>query len=112
MGTKEGAKKAKQKLLEKDPDYFKRIGTIGGKNGKGLGYQGGFAHPNADPQTAGQKGGRVSRRGKTVSTLHDPLIGKTYKVDEEQMQAFYEQASKPIIPAKPSFWKKTFGRWL
>lgn len=30
-GSKAGAAKAKAKLLAKDPDYFKKLGMIGGK---------------------------------------------------------------------------------
>lgn len=34
-GTKEGAAKMKAKLLDRDPDYFKKLSSTGGKSGKG-----------------------------------------------------------------------------
>lgn len=66
-GTKAGGKKAAQKNLAKDPNFYAKIGK---KGGSVKGTQGGFA---ANPQLAriaGAKGGRISRRGKakTAST--------------------------------------------
>lgn len=61
-GTKIGGLKAKIKNLEKDPDFYKRIGSKGGRNGKGPGYKGGFAGNPALARVAGAKGGRKSRR--------------------------------------------------
>lgn len=65
-GTKAGSQKAVATILARDPDFFKRVGKIGGSKGKGAGYQGGFAHPEADPRKAGAIGGRISRRKKAV----------------------------------------------
>ena len=59
-GTKAGGLKARDRNLAKDPDFYKKIGAIGGR----LGTTGGFA---ADPKLAriaGAKGGRISKRGK------------------------------------------------
>lgn len=61
-GTKEGARKAVAKILERDPEFFRRIGTAGGKNGK----TGGFAANPALARIAGAKGGRISRRRARV----------------------------------------------
>ena len=61
-GTKAGGLKAAQKNLQKDPNFYAKIGAKGGKNGR----TGGFA---ANPQLAriaGAKGGRISRRGKAA----------------------------------------------
>ena len=73
MGTKESAKKATQTLLERDPDYFKRLGALGGRKSRG----GGFAYDGRTKlqkllrrptvgqkkaKTAGAKGGSISRR--------------------------------------------------
>ncbi len=60
-GTKAGGLKAAATNLKKyGPDFYRNIGSIGGRNGN----TGGFA---ANPELAkivGAKGGRISRRGK------------------------------------------------
>lgn len=61
-GTKAGGLKAAAKNKASDPNFYKRIGAIGGKNGN----TGGFAHPDSDPRSAGAKGGRISRRRPKV----------------------------------------------
>lgn len=62
-GTSAGAAKAKAKILAKNPNHFKEIGSKGGKNGAGAGYLGGFAGRPDIARIAGAKGGRISRRG-------------------------------------------------
>lgn len=68
-GTIAGGKKAAAKNLANDPDFYRRIGQRGGRNGK----SGGFASTKIgkDGMTGAQrarivgaKGGRVSRRTK------------------------------------------------
>lgn len=54
-----GGKKAAAKNLARDPDFYSRIGTKGGKNG----HTGGFAANRELARTAGKKGRRISRRG-------------------------------------------------
>ena len=61
-GTISGGKKAAAKNLAKDPDFYKKIGSIGGKNGT----TGGFAANPELARIAGQKGGKISRRTKTI----------------------------------------------
>ena len=61
-GTLEGGKKAAAKNLARDPNFYKRIGKIGGTNGT----TGGFAANPALARIAGAKGGRISRRHKRV----------------------------------------------
>lgn len=63
-GTVEGGKLAAKKNLERDPDFYKRIGSIGGKNG----HTGGFAANPELARIAGAKGGKKSRRYKSVQT--------------------------------------------
>lgn len=61
-GTVAGGKKAAAKNLQNNPNFYREIGRIGGRNGN----TGGFA---ANPQLAriaGSKGGRISRRRKKV----------------------------------------------
>lgn len=59
-GTIEGGRKAAAKNLAKDPDFYKKIGSKGGKNGN----TGGFAGNPELARIAGSKGGKISRRTK------------------------------------------------
>lgn len=63
-GSKTGGLKTKAKLLERDPNYYKKIGQRGGKNGN----TGGFKYlAENDPEAhrkASSKGGSVSRKKK------------------------------------------------
>ena len=59
-GTKAGGLKARERNLAKDPDFYKKIGAIGGR----LGTTGGFAADRKLARIAGAKGGRISKRGK------------------------------------------------
>jgi general stress protein YciG len=66
-GNKAGAAKAKAKLLERDPDYFKNLGRLGGKKTMAQGSKPkGFAADPERARIAGTKGGQISRRGKSV----------------------------------------------
>jgi uncharacterized protein len=58
-GNHEGGLKAAQKIKERDPDYYKRIGSIGGKKK----VPKGFALDRERAKTAGRKGGQISKRG-------------------------------------------------
>lgn len=60
-GTKEGGVKAAQKNLQRDPDFYAKIGRKGGQNGR----TGGFAANPELARIAGAKGGTISRRRKT-----------------------------------------------
>lgn len=58
--TREGGLKARDTNKAKyGEDYYKVIGAIGGKLGKGHA----FAHGRVDPSKAGAIGGRISKRG-------------------------------------------------
>lgn len=59
-GTKAGGKKAAQKNMQKDPDFYAKIGRKGGQNGR----TGGFASNPELARVAGAKGGRISKRTK------------------------------------------------
>ena len=59
-GTKAGGKKAALKNLERDPNFYAKIGKKGGHNGT----TGGFAANPELARIAGAKGGRISRRRK------------------------------------------------
>jgi general stress protein YciG len=59
-GTKAGGLKTAQTLKAKyGDDYFSRMGKKGGQ----LGHTGGFAANPALAKLAGQKGGKISKRG-------------------------------------------------
>lgn len=62
-GTKAGGLKAAKKNLEKDPNFYAKIGAKGGR----LGRTGGFAANPELARIAGAKGGRISRRTKVSS---------------------------------------------
>ena len=57
-GTKAGGVKAAQRNLAKNPNFYRDIGKIGGRNG----HTGGFASNPELARVAGAKGGRKSRR--------------------------------------------------
>jgi len=57
-GTKAGGQKAAAKNLQRDPDFYAKIGRRGGQNG----HTGGFAANPDLARVAGAKGGRISRR--------------------------------------------------
>jgi general stress protein YciG len=59
-GTKAGGQKAAAKNLQRDPDFYAKIGRKGGING----HTGGFAANPELARIAGAKGGRISRRTK------------------------------------------------
>ena len=61
-GTVSGGKKAAAKNLARDPDFYKKIGAKGGRNGT----TGGFAANRELARIAGAKGGRISRRRKKL----------------------------------------------
>lgn len=61
-GTKAGGIKAAETNLRRDPNFYARIGSIGGKNG----HTGGFAANPELAREAGRKGGRISKRGKST----------------------------------------------
>lgn len=62
-GTKAGGQKAAAKNLAKDPNFYAKIGSKGGK----MGHTGGFAANPELARIAGAKGGRISRRRKTAA---------------------------------------------
>lgn len=66
-GTVEGGKKTAAKNLAKDPDFYKKIGAKGGRNGT----TGGFAANPELARIAGTIGGRISRRGKAFKNQEE-----------------------------------------
>lgn len=65
-GTLQGGKKAVETNKAKyGDDFYKRIGTLGGKKGR----TGGFYANRELARIAGAKGGRISRRPKQEAEL-------------------------------------------
>lgn len=65
-GTKSGGMKAVQTTkVRHGSDFYKKIGTKGGKNG----HTGGFYANRELARVAGSIGGKISRRGKKVKPL-------------------------------------------
>lgn len=59
-GNRIGGQKARDANLARDPDFYKRIGSIGGKKGT----TGGFAANRELARIAGRAGGKISKRSK------------------------------------------------
>lgn len=59
-GTTAGGIKTRDKNLAKDPDFYKKIGAVGGKKGT----TGGFYANRELARIAGARGGRKSKRTK------------------------------------------------
>lgn len=63
-GTKEGGKKASRTILAKyGPDWYARMGALGGR----AGHTGGFYGAPERARQAGRIGGSISRRGSEAS---------------------------------------------
>lgn len=81
-GTKEGkiaTEKWKKTMVKKYgsiTNKMREIGRIGGQNGKGPDYKGGFAGNPELARKAGAKGGKISRRGPSNKT--QKLIDANY----------------------------------
>jgi len=73
-GTREGGLKAAKRNLDKNPNFFREIGKIGGVRGTTGGFYKreecncpSFSFTHTKPMCAGKKGGAISRRnGKKV----------------------------------------------
>lgn len=84
-GTKAGGKKAAATNVKMyGKGFYGRIGTIGGRNGRG---KGGFASNPALARKAGAKGGRISKRGAARKRWNwVEIIPKALKMyNEEEM---------------------------
>lgn len=63
-GTRLGGLKCAAANLKRDPDFYRKIGRLGGI----AGHTGGFASSHELAVFAGAKGGRISKRGKSEKT--------------------------------------------
>jgi uncharacterized protein len=89
-GTKDGGKHAATTNKDKyGADFYKKIGAIGGKNGR----TGGFYANRTLARAAGALGGRMSRRGKNKLTDKERAqIKEAYK----ELLAIHKSANKKI----------------
>lgn len=71
-GNRTGGLKAKAKVLANDPDFYAKIGRIGGQNGT----TGGFAGNPELARRAGAIGGRKSRRGPNKPKIAVEIVEK------------------------------------
>jgi len=69
-GTRAGGVKAAAKNLAKNPNFYKELGSKGGR----LGHTGSFAANHELARTAGTKGGRTSRRTGIKNGFGKPRV--------------------------------------
>lgn len=85
-GTKAGGLKAYQTNIKRNPNHYAEIGSKGGKNGN----TGGFAANPELARIAGRKGGRISRRRKSVNDVASTIPAASEQfttVELEEIQA-------------------------
>ena len=69
-GNKIGGRKAAQVNMAREPDFYKRIGRLGGSAPTAA--LKGFAANRGLARIAGAKGGRISRRGQNKQKPVEP----------------------------------------
>lgn len=105
-GTKAGGQKARQKNLERDPNFYKKIGSLGGR---ATGYKGFAANPEL-AKRAGSKGGKISRRTSA------PAEPKVYYYEDERTIYSEPKIIKPKVSdpepknASSNVWLSWFRR--
>ena len=107
------SEKWRQTMIEKYgniTDKMKEIGRIGGQNGKGPDYKGGFAGNRERARLAGAKGGRISRRkGKYTRIMDENKEAIKIALDNGMvLQTFADDLG---VPYKSLLWyiKTRFG---
>lgn len=78
-GTVAGGLKAREKNLASDPDYYRKIGAVGGRNGR----TGGFYANRELAKVAGAIGGRISRRKKKPAIVTDIVRSDLHETDTD-----------------------------
>lgn len=86
-GNKEGGMKAAQKNLARDPDFYKKIGSKGGKNG----HEGGFWSNRKLASTAGIRGGKLSKRGFRLVKKDDEFVYYVDKANGKELKVPWER---------------------
>ena len=84
-GTKLGAIKARDTNIKRHgEDFYSKIGSIGGKNG----HTGGFYFNRELAKIAGARGGRISKRGKSLPKLYEIPVSEntiTHRIEVVQL---------------------------
>ena len=96
-----GLKAAQTNLKKQGPDFYRRIGAKGGRNGS----TGGFAGNSAAARAAGAKGGRISHRGPGVQ---DRLVKHLDKI----MDAYNNGASYISLANKYECCVSTMSKFI
>lgn len=82
---------------------MQETGRKGGKNGKGPDYKGGFAGDRELAKRAGQKGGRISRRGGKYNTILDE--NKEFIIESVKKKATIQSIADDLgIPHRSVRW--------
>jgi len=64
-GTQTGGRLSRDKLTKADPNFYRKLGALGGRGDRGNKMDKGFATMDKlKHREASAKGGRISRRGK------------------------------------------------
>lgn len=89
-GTREGGiKAAKSNKLKYGKDYYAKLGKLGGHNG----HTGGFAANPELARIAGAKGGKASKRGKSLTEKQKHAIAKREQKRIEKLEKVCESVS-------------------
>ena len=91
-GTKAGGMKAAATNLANNPNFYREIGRIGGRNGHTGGF---YANPEL-AKIAGRKGGSISKRGPAkkkhvIKIEDDPVVMKQGRRKEEPSKSFWRK---------------------
>jgi uncharacterized protein len=125
-GTKSGGKRAAAANKAKDPDFYKKIGALGGRISRGGYFSAGYvdSEGRTGPELAaiqGAKGGRASRRGKTppLTPEQRQAVVQDLLADKGPATIAYERGIKvtqiyrlarTLRETKPA--KKSLRQWL
>ena len=93
-GNTVGGRRAAAKNLAKDPDFYKKIGRIGGQNAN----TGGFAANPELARIAGKKGGTISRRtSKKLVYQNSNLNNLVYEMTVVEYLPQWTQAERKTV---------------
>ena len=84
--TRIGGLKTKAHLTKDEPDYYARVGKLGGLAGRGPNYKAGFAAGEvgvARARAGGSIGGARSKRGMKLTKVADGYLYYTVKATGE-----------------------------
>lgn len=92
-GTFDGGKKASQKNREKDPNFYAKIGGMGGRNSRG--YP--FGHGKVDPSAIGKKGGLNGKRKRKLTDSQVRIVRISFGTTSVSELARKFNVSRPTI---------------